>query len=158
MQMLQNGFVKSAVGALFLCLAGVAQAAEPIFGTATVTIETAAGPAHEFAVEFAATPDQRARGLMERTELSPDAGMIFDFAVEREVMMWMKNTPLPLDMLFVASDGEIKRVAENTEPYSETIVPSRSPVRYVLEINGGRASELGIAAGDHLKLSNINQR
>ena len=146
---------RSAVAALFLCLSFAAKADDVVFGSATVVIETAGGVTHSFAVEVATTPDQRARGLMERTELAPDAGMIFDFGMEREVMMWMKNTPLPLDMLFIAEDGEIATIAAETEPYSEAVISSGAAVRYVLEINGGRAGELGIEAGDRLVLTDL---
>ncbi|WP_127142762.1 DUF192 domain-containing protein [Pelagibacterium montanilacus] len=103
---------------------------------------------HSFAVEIADTNDTRAQGLMYREELAPDAGMLFDFQEERPVSFWMENTYIPLDMLFIRANGEIARIHENARPLDRTGIPSGEPVRFVLEIPGGRSSELGIAAGD----------
>ncbi len=105
---------------------------------------------HHFAVEFAATPEQTSRGLMFRKELPDGHGMLFDFKRDGEVSMWMKNTLIPLDMLFIRSDGRIHRIAENTVPHSLTPIPSGGPVRAVLEIAGGTSRKLGIAAGDRV--------
>ncbi|SOE08357.1 hypothetical protein SAMN05877838_0070 [Hoeflea halophila] len=112
-----------------------------------LVIETGSGPV-EFSVELALTPADRASGLMNRTSMAADHGMLFKFDQTRKVLMWMKNTPLPLDMLFIDESGTVVRIAERTEPYSETIIPSVSPVRYVLELNGGTASPRGISVGD----------
>ena len=101
-----------------------------------------------FSVELALTPEDRASGLMFRRSMAADHGMLFRFERSRPVMMWMKNTPLPLDMLFIDDAGVVIRIAENTTPYSETIVASVGPVRYVLELNAGTAARKGIAAGD----------
>ncbi|MBI4273242.1 MAG: DUF192 domain-containing protein [Rhizobiales bacterium] len=103
---------------------------------------------HVFAVEFAATDEDRTRGLMFRKELPDGRGMLFDFKTDQDVAMWMRNTLIPLDMIFIRSDGRILRIAENTEPLSERIIPSGGPVRAVLEVIGGTAKKLGIAPGD----------
>lgn len=140
--------VKSAFMALFLLVPLAAGAAGDIrFAEAPVRIEMPDGNAHEFAVEWAVSPDQRERGLMYREDLDADAGMIFDFGAVRTVLMWMKNTPLPLDMLFINDKGIVIRIEERAEPFSENIISSGGPVRYVLEINGGRSRELGIVPG-----------
>lgn len=120
--------------------------------TIPVTIASAKG-SHVFKVEVARTPAEQERGLMFRTDLKPDGGMIFtpypaDGSPPREASFWMKNTPTPLDIIFIRPDGTIATIAENTVPFSEAPVPSGEPVNAVLEILGGRAAELGIAEGD----------
>ncbi|HEY1962849.1 MAG TPA: DUF192 domain-containing protein, partial [Rhizomicrobium sp.] len=90
----------------------------------------------------------RLKGLMFRKELAPDAGMLFEFPDNHFRSFWMKNTILPLDMLFIRADGTISSIAENTKPLSLDVTTSREPVRAVLEINGGRSAALGIAAGE----------
>lgn len=108
---------------------------------------------HEFNVELASTPDQRSQGLMFRREMARDAGMLFDFGPRpRRASMWMKNTYIPLDMLFIKSDGEIESIAERTTPHSLEAISSRGPVRYVLELIGGTATRLGIRPGDRVDL------
>ena len=119
-----------------------------------VTITGAAG-AHVFLVEHAVTAAQQAQGLMYRTDLKPDGGMLFhpypaDGSAPREASFWMKNTPTPLDILFIRADGTIATIAENTVPYSSAEVKSREPVAAVLELVGGRTAELGIAEGDRV--------
>jgi uncharacterized membrane protein (UPF0127 family) len=103
---------------------------------------------HSFEVEIAANDAQRSRGLMFRRELPEGRGMLFDFQQEQEVGFWMRNTYIPLDMIFIRADGTIRRIAANTEPLSERTVPSGGPVRYVLEVIGGTARKLGIEPGD----------
>jgi uncharacterized protein len=103
---------------------------------------------HRFTVEVAATPQEQAYGLMNRSELAPDHGMIFPFDPPRDAAFWMKNTLIPLDMVFVRADGSIANIAANTVPLSLEPVPSDGPVKAVLEIAGGRAAELGIKPGD----------
>jgi uncharacterized protein len=103
-----------------------------------------------FSVEVMRTPDERAKGLMFRRELAEGRGMLFDFAPEQNVSMWMKNTYLRLDMIFIRADGRILRIAENTTPESEAIIPSGGPVRGVLEVIGGTAKKYGIAPGDRV--------
>jgi uncharacterized membrane protein (UPF0127 family) len=103
---------------------------------------------HVFSVEVAASDADRQKGLMFRKELPEGQGMLFDFKQDQDVSMWMRNTLIPLDMLFINADGSIRRIAENTEPLSERTIPSGGPVRGVLEVIGGTAKKLGIAAGD----------
>ncbi len=121
--------------------------------TTRVVVDTKNGPA-AFDVEVAADDASRERGLMYRTELAPNAGMLFDFGNEGFRSFWMKNTPRSLDIIFIRKDGTISTIAENTIPYSEDSVPSSEPVRAVLEINGGRSQALGIEAGNkvHAKI------
>ena len=113
----------------------------------TLEIATRQG-VHVFAVELAVTDEERARGLMERRELPEGRGMLFDFKRDQEVSMWMKNTYIPLDMIFIRADGRIHRIAENTEPHSTRIVSSGGAVRGVLEVIGGSTRKLGIRPGD----------
>lgn len=104
-----------------------------------------------FDLEIADTEQKRSRGLMYRTDFPLNRAMIFVFDNPQPVMMWMANTPLPLDMLFVRSDGTIARVAQKTTPFSEDIVSSGEPVSFVIEINAGVAAMLGIKAGDKVQ-------
>jgi uncharacterized membrane protein (UPF0127 family) len=106
---------------------------------------------HSFTVEIARTSPQQARGLMFRTELADDKGMIFPFADARMAGFWMKNTVIPLDIIFIGTDGRIVNIAANAEPYSEENRRSAAPVRAVLELGGGRAAQLGIGPGDPVK-------
>ncbi len=112
-------------------------------------IQTAKGPV-PFRIEFMRTPEEQARGLMFRQTLADDQGMLFDFGVDRPVTMWMKNTYLPLDMIFATSDGRIHRIEENTEPFSERTIASGVAVRAVLEVKAGTARRYGIKPGDRL--------
>lgn len=113
-----------------------------------LTVTTAAGKSHRFTVEVARTPEEQAQGLMNRQSLAPDQGMIFPMEPPRDASFWMKNTYIPLDMIFVRADGTIARIEENVVPLSLEPVLSMEPVAAVLELAGGRASELGIRAGD----------
>lgn len=106
---------------------------------------------HVFQVEVMRTPDQRARGLMHRNYMPADRGMLFDFARTEPVAMWMQNTFITLDMLFIRADGTIARIAERTEPLSTRTIPSGEPVLSVLEINGGVSEKLGIKPGDRVE-------
>jgi uncharacterized membrane protein (UPF0127 family) len=115
----------------------------------TVEIASKTG-VHAFQVEMAITPEEKEHGLMFRRELPEGQGMLFDFQFDQNVAFWMKNTYIPLDMLFIRADGRILRIAENTEPMSERNIPSGGPVRAVLEVIGGTAKKLGIAAGDRV--------
>ena len=105
---------------------------------------------HTFAVEMAVTPEDQARGLMFRRELPEGQGMLFDFQREQETSFWMKNTFVSLDMIFIRADGRIHRIATNTVPLSERLVPSNGPVRAVLEVIAGTCKRLGIAPGDRV--------
>lgn len=103
-----------------------------------------------FSIEIANTAQSRTNGLMHRRALAPDAGMLFDFLKTAPVSMWMKNTLIPLDMLFIRPDGVIANIAERTVPGSLTPIDSRGPVQGVLEINGGASARLGIKPGDKI--------
>ena len=105
---------------------------------------------HTFAVEMAVTPEQQMRGLMFRRALPEGQGMLFDFGQEQPTSFWMKNTYVSLDMIFIRGDGRILRIAENTVPLSEALVPSGGPVRAVLEVVAGTAKKFGIAPGDRV--------
>lgn len=103
-----------------------------------------------FSVEMAKTDEERATGLMYRKELPDGRGMLFDFAPEQTISMWMKNTYISLDMIFIGSDGRITRIAESTEPHSTRIVSSGGPAKAVLEVIAGTARKYGIAPGDQV--------
>ena len=103
-----------------------------------------------FSVEMATTEEEKETGLMYRKELADGKGMLFDFNPEQEVSMWMKNTYISLDMIFIRSDGRILRIAENTEPLSTKIISSRGPARAVLEVVAGTAQKYGIRPGDRV--------
>lgn len=117
-----------------------------------LTIESG-GRVHRFTVEVARTADQQAQGLMYRERLDSEAGMIFPFPSPRPASFWMRNTLIPLDMIFIRADGTIARIAANTVPHSEQPESSGEPVAAVLELRGGRAAELGIREGDRVRWS-----
>ena len=114
-----------------------------------LTIRSESG-AHRFTVEVAHTPEEQANGLMHRQSLAADRGMLFPYEPPQSASFWMKNTLIPLDMIFIRPDGTIARIAANTVPLSLDPVPSLEPVSAVLEIAGGRAAELGIREGDRV--------
>jgi uncharacterized protein len=134
-----------ATGALLLMLHPTARAAEQ----QTLEIASKSG-VHVFSVELAVTDEERVRGLMYRREVPEFYGMLFDFKRDQDVAMWMKNTYVSLDMIFIQSDGRIRRIAENTETESEKIIQSGGPVRAVLEVVAGTARKLGIEPGDRV--------
>ena len=105
------------------------------------------GEQHRFTIELASTEGERARGLMFRRAMQPDHGMLFDFHRPQPVAFWMKNTPLPLDMLFIDEAGIVVQIAADAVPNSETPIPSEEPIRAVLELNAGTAKRLGITPG-----------
>lgn len=105
---------------------------------------------HRFKVEIADDDAERARGLMHRRSLAADRGMLFIFPDERPVAFWMRNTLIPLDMIFIRANGTIRSIAHETVPLDETPVPSGGPVRAVLEVAGGRARQLGVLPGDRI--------
>lgn len=122
---------------------------------ATVTIESGTNR-HVFKVDVARTPEQQKQGLMFRTNIPADGGMLFapyppEGGGSKEASFWMKDTPSSLDIIFIRADGTIATIAENTIPFSEDSVRSGEPVAAVLEINGGRAAELGISPGDKVR-------
>ncbi len=141
--------------ALSACSAGTSateQTEQKAAETVAVTITTAQGQ-HKFQVERARTAAEQEQGLMYRTDLKPDGGMLFapyppEGGGPREANFWMKNTPTSLDILFLRADGTIARIAENTTPFSQTPIPSGEPVAAVLELVGGRSAELGVSEGD----------
>lgn len=123
---------------------------------------TVTTPMGEFAyrVELAVTAAQKTKGLMFRREMPRDQGMLFEFGQPRVVMMWMKNTILPLDMIFMKADGTIARIAENTTPFSLDTISSQVPVSFVLELNAGEAARTGMKPGQkmvHAVFSNATQ-
>lgn len=127
-------------------LAGVSEA-----GLQLIPLEIRSGSAvHRFKVEVARTVDEQARGLMYRQMLGPDEGMLFPFDPPRPASFWMKNTVIPLDMLFIRADGTIAEIAANTVPLSLDKVAVSEPVAAVLEIPGGRSAALGIRPGDRV--------
>ncbi len=117
-------------------------------GISPLSIKTADGRTLTFTVEFAQTPAELEQGLMNRPSMAADAGMLFDLGTDQVATFWMKNTLIPLDMLFIASDGTIKDIAERAVPLSLALVTSQGPVRAVLEVNGGTAERLNIKPGD----------
>lgn len=121
------------------------------FARSVVGIETAGGAVHEFRVYLAQTPQQQARGLMFVAELPTDHGMLFDYPRPQRVSMWMKNTLIPLDMLFIRADGIVANIARRTVPGSLAVIGSEGKVRAVLELNGGTADRLGIRPGDRVR-------
>ena len=150
---------RAVFAALFSCLLAVAFA-HPGLQVARAETKSAAplenlvitrasnGEQLEFKVEVARTAYQKALGLMFRRELQPLHGMLFPYTKVDDISMWMKNTYIPLDMLFIKPDGQIHHIAEMTEPLSEKIITSNGPVAGVLEIAGGEAKRLGITTGD----------
>jgi len=130
--------------------AALAHSAEVKFQRSSLVIVTG-NRELKFNVELALNDAERARGLMFREKLGPYDGMLFDFYQEAPVSFWMKNTLIPLDMVFIAADGTIRHVHANAVPLSTDTVPSEYPVRAVLEINGGSARLLGIKPGDKVK-------
>lgn len=111
-------------------------------------VESKDGDRRDFTVELAITPKQQAQGLMGRTELKKQHGMLFVFGNEADRFFWMKNTLIPLDMIFIKKDGTIHRIYSNALPNDMSTVQSQGPVSAVLEINGGEATRLGIEEGD----------
>ena len=119
----------------------------PVGAYTDLVIDTASGP-HHFSVELANTPDSRLKGLMYRTHLDADKGMLFDFGDPDPVAMWMKNTLIPLDMVFINADARVANVASNAIPGDLTPIDSAGAVIGVLELKGGEAAKIGIKPGD----------
>ena len=139
-------FVAAALTGLAGCPAG---AQLQSFPKSSLVIRTAHGPRH-FNIEVAETEAQMEQGLMYRRHLAPDAGMLFDYQKPSPAMMWMKNTLIPLDMLFVDAHGRIVNIHANAVPQSLDIIRAHAPVRAVIELNGGAAALLGIKPGDEV--------
>lgn len=123
----------------------------------TLAIVTNSGR-HAFTIEVANTPETQAQGLMFRRTLASDAGMLFVYAANGPIAMWMKNTYIPLDMLFIDEAGRITHIVERTVPLSTAIIRSKGPARAVLEVNGGTVSRLGVAPGDRVVSSALAER
>ncbi|MDE2595638.1 MAG: DUF192 domain-containing protein [Sphingomonadales bacterium] len=128
---------------------GAATAVHPESGLPVIPLTvTHQGKPHVFRVEVARSSQEQAKGLMFRTAMGADEGMIFPTDPPRQAAFWMKNTVIPLDIIFVGTDGRISNIAANAVPYSEEALPSTGMVKGVLELNGGRTAELGIVPGD----------
>jgi hypothetical protein len=139
----------------FTVIAGVVPASAQIklqrFERDVLAIETADGQLHRLEVELALTGRQHAQGLMYRRSLGEDAGMLFLYSGTGMLSMWMKNTPIPLDMMFIAPDGRIVDIVERTVPYSLETISARFAASAVLEVNGGTVARLGIQPGDRVR-------
>ena len=133
--------------ALAVLFAAIPAYALVTYKTSELTIFTAAGP-RKFTIELALDGPQMEQGLMFRRSLAPDAGMLFDFQTPTNVTMWMKNTLIPLDMLFLDSAGQVIDIHERAVPQSLDMISAKAPARYVIELNGGTAERLGIKPGD----------
>jgi len=137
--------------AVFLIFAACALGCTQVLAATVQPLEIATkNGVQVFSVEIATTEEEKTTGLMYRRELADGKGMLFDFSPEQEVSMWMKNTYIPLDMIFIRADGRILRIAENTEPMSTKIIPSNGLVKGVLEVPAGTAQKYGIQAGDRV--------
>jgi uncharacterized membrane protein (UPF0127 family) len=147
--MLTRRWLFGLLAAAFLALPAAAQPQPPL-PRSDLVIETAKGAQH-FTVELAASDESRARGLMFRQSMAADAGMLFDFGQEQMASFWMRNTLIPLDMLFIRADGTILNIHQRAIPHDETGINSEGPVRAVLELNGGTVARLGIRPGDRVR-------
>jgi len=132
-----------------LLLVAVPAWALETFGTSELTVQAASGP-QKFSIELALTDAQMEQGLMFRRSMPANAGMLFDFKTPTNVTMWMKNTVIPLDMLFLDPQGRIIDIHERAVPFSTDIIASKFPARYVVELNGGTVARLGIKTGDQV--------
>ena len=160
---MMRGYLLGAIAvALVACSPGAGDAApqssqaapvvHPVSGLTVIPLKvTSGGKVHTFRVELARTSQEQAKGLMFRTEMGPDEGMIFPFDPPRMASFWMRNTVIPLDLIFVAPDGRISNIAANAVPYDETPLSSLGDAKAVLELNGGRAAQLGIKPGDRVE-------
>jgi uncharacterized membrane protein (UPF0127 family) len=143
-------------GMLLLPWVGRAQEAEPtgpqpVLPRERLFIVTKDGKRHEFDVEMALTPEQQETGLMFRKSVGANDGMLFDWGTERDSQMWMKNTLVSLDMVFIRADGTIAAIAEDTTPRSLAVIDSNEPVRATLELAAGTTARLGISVGDRVE-------
>lgn len=146
---LRNAAAALAVALVALPLAACSDEGRLVLNTAT--------GAHSFNVEVVDTPESRAKGLMFVQELADDAGMLFDFREEREVSFWMRNTYIPLDMIFIGADGVVRTIHVNARPHDVTGISSQVPVQFVLEIPGGRSVEIGLEPGDTVEHPRVAQ-
>lgn len=143
------------VGVLLIPLPLAAQ--KPVeFDRDVLSIEIKSGEIFDFDVELAESDEQKSRGLMYRREMGEREGMLFLYRRDQVVTMWMANTFLPLDMLFIERNGRIARIQANTVPQSREVISSRKRVRAVLELNAGTARSLGISVGDKVLYDRLN--
>ena len=148
---LQGRGRRLSIAAVLVSTLALALASGPAPGADPHTLEIVSkGGVHVFSVELAVTDEERARGLMFRHELPDGKGMLFDFGRDQEVAMWMKNTLIPLDMLFVDAAGRIINIHERAVPGSLATISAAAPARAVIELNGGTAARLGIRPGDRV--------
>jgi uncharacterized protein len=146
-----------AVALLFLSPLGQAQQPPLVtFKHDELTI-TGAGGSHKFQIELATDNAQREQGLMFRQTMAPDAGMLFIYDSAQPIAMWMENTYIPLDMLFIAADGHIVNIRQRAVPHSRENIPSDGPVKAALELNGGTVARLGIKVGDKVTGPGLGQ-
>ncbi len=145
---MRSGFV--ALLASVVSVGSAAWSAGQSLRTEPLDIVTSAGTRH-FTVEVADTDQTRETGLMFRKSMAPNRGMLFDFGAPQAVTFWMKNTLIPLDMVFIAKDGHVVSIARNAKPMSEALIPSDGPIVGVLELRGGRAAEIGVEPGDEVR-------
>jgi uncharacterized protein len=132
-----------------LVMTGLSNMADAKFRRETLTLVTSAGE-KKIDIEVAETMEEKSLGLMFRTSLPDSQGMLFPYAPEQEITMWMKNTFIPLDMVFIKADGVVHRIEVRTEPMSEKVISSQGQVTAVLELAGGAAERLGVKVGDRV--------
>lgn len=128
--------------ALFFYLSGC-----DALGEGSISLITDSGT-HSYKIEVAASPDERAKGLMFVQQMDDTKGMLFDFGEMRPVSFWMRNTFIPLDMIFIDEFGTVKSIHENAIPHDATAIPSTVPIQYVLELNAGQVKTIGLKVGD----------
>ena len=139
----------AAIALALMTFSGLAAPARAA-GLEPLQIVTASGT-HTFQVEIAADDATRERGLMNRRYMAPDRGMLFEFDREAPVSFWMKNTYIPLDMIFISPAGVVTNIVADAEPLSERVIPSGPPCAAVLELNGGEAAAIGVKVGDKVR-------
>jgi uncharacterized protein len=140
--------IRFAFSLLLLFYADSVSAQDIVFGRDIITIEKTGGSRDVFSVEMALTGPQQEQGLMYRTALEEGSGMLFVFDRTQRLSFWMKNTLIPLDLLFIGPDGTIRHIHRNAVPLDESGIPSRHPARAVLELAGGQCARRGIKEGD----------
>jgi uncharacterized membrane protein (UPF0127 family) len=148
--MTKFGFRLWAALAIIVLAGGMLAAPVRADSPETLQIVTASG-SHDFHVEIAKDDASRAQGLMNRRFMPPDRGMLFEFERDEPVSFWMKNTYIPLDMIFISGAGVVTHIVEKAEPLSERVIPSGAPCLAVLELNGGVAASIGVKIGDTVR-------
>jgi len=146
---MKHGFSRSLAG-LFIAFCVMATTLPAFAFSREILVVRTNGNNFRFNVELAISPEERSEGLMFRREMAPNAGMLFLYPQDQAVTFWMKNTYLPLDMIFIAADGKITQIVKGARPLSEDLIPSSGYVRGVLEVNAGIADQFGIQPGDHI--------